>query len=144
MTSKLRVVNVAPSIPNKRSHCNFTMPLSWRFLILFLSVCYCSSSTTDVFSNSFLVRFKRNVNLDEAHKIAYRNGFVNAGPVCFQQLLLYHAFSIYHIQIDFAIIFIQQILFKQCFTLKCFFHPFTYVKNSKSTRHCSSPKKPNN
>lgn len=35
----------------------------------------------DVFTNSYLVRFHRSVDTDEAHRIAIRNGFDNLGPV---------------------------------------------------------------
>lgn len=38
-------------------------------------------SSAEVFSNSFLVRFRREVELDEANDVAERNGFVNIGPV---------------------------------------------------------------
>lgn len=34
-----------------------------------------------VFTSSFLVRFKRSVDNDEAHKIAGDHGFENLGPV---------------------------------------------------------------
>lgn len=39
------------------------------------------SSTSDIFSNSFLVRFRRNVERHEAHQIAHKHGFVSMGPV---------------------------------------------------------------
>lgn len=35
----------------------------------------------DVFTNSYLVRFHRSIDTDEAHQIAKRNGFDNLGPV---------------------------------------------------------------
>lgn len=37
-----------------------------------------------VFTNSFLVRFRRNVDNDEAHQIAAKHGFINIGPVSTQ------------------------------------------------------------
>lgn len=48
-------------------------------------------TAADLFSNSFLVRFKRNVELDEAHIIAKRNGFVNMGPVSSILLAIRHS-----------------------------------------------------
>lgn len=35
----------------------------------------------DVFTNSYLVRFHRSIDTDEAHRVAHRNGFDNLGPV---------------------------------------------------------------
>lgn len=55
-----------------------------RFVFLaFVALAFVSdvSSLGDVFSNSFLVRFRRNVEQHEAHKIADKHGFVNMGPV---------------------------------------------------------------
>lgn len=37
----------------------------------------------DLFTNSFLVRFRRNVDQKLAGQVAERNGFVNLGPVSF-------------------------------------------------------------
>ncbi|XP_023311033.1 neuroendocrine convertase 2-like, partial [Anoplophora glabripennis] len=57
------------------------MPLSWRpILLLLVSICVLTSAA-DLFSNSFLVRFRRDVEQQEAHTVAKRNGFVNLGPV---------------------------------------------------------------
>lgn len=63
------------------------MPVTW--LCLF-GLIYCagivssSPKSTDVFTSSFLVRFKRNVDNDLAHLIADRNGFDNLGSVSFK------------------------------------------------------------
>lgn len=47
-------------------------------------------SSSDVFSNSFLVRFRRNVEQQEAHEIASMHGFVNLGPVSLPKIVLTH------------------------------------------------------
>lgn len=41
-----------------------------------------SSQRNDVFTSSFLVRFHRSIDNDQAHDVATRNGFDNLGPVC--------------------------------------------------------------
>lgn len=40
-----------------------------------------STSPNEVFTSSFLVRFKKSVDSNEAHEIAKRNSFVNLGAV---------------------------------------------------------------
>lgn len=56
------------------------MPLFWGpFLLLFVTNYPCFGA--DLFSNSFLVRFRRDVDAQEAHDVATRHGFVNMGPV---------------------------------------------------------------
>lgn len=63
------------------------MQISWfslvRLLVLFC--CYVSflhtTTSSNVFTSSFLVRFRRNVDNKIAHDIANRNGFVNIGEV---------------------------------------------------------------
>lgn len=40
-----------------------------------------ASSTNNVFTNSFLVRFQRSIDSDIANEIAGRNGFENVGQV---------------------------------------------------------------
>ncbi|KAG5871542.1 hypothetical protein JTB14_035512 [Gonioctena quinquepunctata] len=50
----------------------------WPFLV---ATCAFTSASVDVFSNSFLVRFRRAVGRDEAHDVARRHGFVNMGPL---------------------------------------------------------------
>lgn len=47
----------------------------------------------DVFSNSFLVRFRRDVHPEEAHRVAARNGFVNMGPVSNILCTFYHCLT---------------------------------------------------
>lgn len=62
------------------------MQLLW--LCLFGLICgtdtVFSSSRSDIFTSSFLVRFRRNVESYEAHQLAARNGFENLGPVSCQ------------------------------------------------------------
>lgn len=67
---------------------NQNMPNKWfsLFLGLFaLSLTHVTSSTSstsgELFTSSFLVRFKRSVDSKEAHDIARRNGFHNIGAV---------------------------------------------------------------
>lgn len=59
------------------------MQLLW--LCLFGLICgtdtVFSSPRSDIFTSSFLVRFRRNVDNYEAHQLATRNGFENLGPV---------------------------------------------------------------
>lgn len=72
------------------AHSSFTMPLTRRLSLAFASpllvlfLCCCSCSADDFFSNSFLVRFRRDVGPEEARHVASRNGFVNMGPVSLQ------------------------------------------------------------
>lgn len=40
-----------------------------------------AAASREVFTNSFLVRFKRSVGHDEVHQLAQRHGFDNLGPV---------------------------------------------------------------
>lgn len=63
-------------------HCCLTMPSYWCSFYLLSFVCL-SYSSPNFFSNSFLVRFKRNVDPQEAHIVAHRNGFVNMGQVTY-------------------------------------------------------------
>lgn len=58
----------------------FKFRVAFIVTVVVLLVCDVSS-TNDIFSNSFLVRFRRNVEQQEAHKIANKHGFVNMGPV---------------------------------------------------------------
>lgn len=72
------------------------MPEKWCSLLLglfVLSLASVTSSTSsnELFTSSFLVRFKRTVDNNEAHEIAKRNSFHNIGPVsaflsCFNKL----------------------------------------------------------
>ncbi|KAJ6638561.1 Neuroendocrine convertase 2, partial [Pseudolycoriella hygida] len=59
------------------------MQLLW--LCLFGLICgtdtVFSSPRSGVFTSSFLVRFRRNVDNNEAHQLAQRNGFENLGPL---------------------------------------------------------------
>lgn len=60
------------------------MPKKWfsLFLGLFaLSQVTSSPSSGELFTSSFLVRFKRSVDNHQAHEIAKRNGFHNIGAV---------------------------------------------------------------
>lgn len=40
-----------------------------------------AAASREVFTNTFLVRFKRSVQHDEAHQLALRHGFDSLGPV---------------------------------------------------------------
>lgn len=65
--------------------------------VVVLLGCYClvvattsgsklaTGGTGNVFTSSFLVKFKRSVEPQQAHQIAERNGFINLGvvSVCF-------------------------------------------------------------
>lgn len=52
----------------------------WLCLIFGLTTLV-TSSANSVFTNSFLVRFQRNIKNEIAHEIAARNGFENMGEV---------------------------------------------------------------
>lgn len=52
----------------------------WLYSFLGLTTLV-ASSTNNVFTNSFLVRFQRSIENDIAHEIAVRNGFENVGEV---------------------------------------------------------------
>lgn len=56
---------------------------SWCFFLLGLtSVAILSeASSGELFTSSFLVKFKRSIDSNLAHKIAQRNGFYNIGEV---------------------------------------------------------------
>lgn len=80
----------SPPTDKKHGYCfsffplNVSTPRRRGFVFLaFAALAFVSdvSSLGDVFSNSFLVRFRRNVEQHEAHKIADKHGFVNLGPV---------------------------------------------------------------
>lgn len=58
------------------------MQVTWLCLVGLIYFANSVSSTkNDVFTSSFLVRFRRNVDGELAHLIADRNGFENLGPV---------------------------------------------------------------
>lgn len=57
------------------------MPLIWRPILFVVCLSIISQTTADLFSNSFLVRFTRDLEPEEAHEVAKRHGFVNMGPV---------------------------------------------------------------
>ncbi|XP_066245943.1 neuroendocrine convertase 2 isoform X1 [Euwallacea similis] len=58
------------------------MPLFWRpIFLLVVAFSVFPFTVADLFSNSFLVRFKRDLEPEEAHQVAKRHGFVNMGPV---------------------------------------------------------------
>ncbi|VVC90989.1 unnamed protein product [Leptidea sinapis] len=50
-------------------------------LCITATVIVASASSREVFTNSFLVRFKRSLRHEEAHQIALGHGFDNLGPV---------------------------------------------------------------
>lgn len=53
------------------------MLLAWLYFLGLTSLV--ASSANNVFTNSFLVRFRRSVDNDIVNKIATRNGFHNIG-----------------------------------------------------------------
>lgn len=53
----------------------------WWLCCFFSLTTLVASSANSVFTNSFLVRFQRNIKNDIAHEIAARNGFENIGEV---------------------------------------------------------------
>lgn len=63
------------------------MPVRWLTLarLIILSVVIAEAATGpssgDVFTSSFLVRFKRNVDTEYAHEIANKYGYDNLGTV---------------------------------------------------------------
>lgn len=68
-------------INNIKCEFLFAMQITWFCL---LGLIYCAgsvSSSGEVFTSSFLVRFKRNVNSEMAHQIASKYGFENIGTV---------------------------------------------------------------
>lgn len=82
------------------------MPEKWCSLILGLAVLslapVMSSGANEVFTSSFLVRFKRSVENRDAHDIAKRNSFHNIGPVSFY--LSCYAFLINSLTVDVFIL----------------------------------------
>lgn len=48
---------------------------------LTITVLFAATVSREVFTNSFLVRFKRSVRHDEATELAARHGFESLGPV---------------------------------------------------------------
>lgn len=91
------------------------MPVKWCALLLGLFVLMLaqdtsSTSSNELFTSSFLVRFKRSVDNDVAHEIAKRNSFHNIGPVS-ELTLSYRLFhptavairaNLYHLHMSFA------------------------------------------
>ncbi|XP_055678507.1 neuroendocrine convertase 2 [Lutzomyia longipalpis] len=58
------------------------MPVTWLCLLgLIFTAATVSSSSGDVFTSSFLVRFKRNVHNEVAHEIANKYGYDNLGSL---------------------------------------------------------------
>lgn len=51
------------------------------WLYFFFGLTTLMLSANSVFTNSFLVKFQRNIKNDIAHEIALRNGFENVGEV---------------------------------------------------------------
>lgn len=83
----------------------WNMPKQWCALLLGLFALLLtnvnsfksSSSPRELFTSSFLVRFKRSVDNPLAHEIAKRNGFHNIGEVMTIVILIIHhwAYLIY-------------------------------------------------
>lgn len=71
------------------------MLLGWLYFLLG-STTLVAPSTSNVFTNSFLVRFHRSIDSSVAHEIAARNGFESIGEVSDQRhMLLDHLIPIY-------------------------------------------------
>lgn len=67
------------------------MLLRWLCLLGLLYTCtglVASSGSGNVFTSSFLVRFKKSVDNDLAHSIASRNGFENLGAVSYNKIFI--------------------------------------------------------
>lgn len=70
----------------KSVYC-YAMMLKWCYIFVSLMLCCLvaaingKSTAGHVFTSSFLVKFKRNVDNQQAHEIAERNGFINLGAV---------------------------------------------------------------
>lgn len=47
-----------------------------------------TGASREVFTNTFLVRFKRSVQHDEAHQLALRHGFDSLGPVSVDHVII--------------------------------------------------------
>lgn len=47
-----------------------------------------AAASREVFTNTFLVRFKRSVARDEAHSLALRHGFDSLGPVSSDHVII--------------------------------------------------------
>lgn len=73
---------------------NWNMPKQWCALLLglfaLLLTTVTSSSPRELFTSSFLVRFKRSIDSPLAHEIAKRNGFHNIGEVITIAMLIIH------------------------------------------------------
>ena len=76
---------------------NWNMPKQWCALLLGLFALlltnvtsFKSSSPRELFTSSFLVRFKRSIDNPLAHDIAKRNGFHNIGEVMTIAMLIIH------------------------------------------------------
>lgn len=65
-------------------------------LLLLFAVDHSEQNPHEVFTNSFHVRFRRDVNHHTAHLIANKHGFINLGPVC-----TFFLFSFNHNQLKF-------------------------------------------
>lgn len=60
-------------------------------------------ATKDLFTNSFLVKFRQNVDNKLAHHVATRNGFVNLGPVSSTKYLINFPYSAIKFSQNFCI-----------------------------------------
>lgn len=68
------------------------MPDKWCSLLLglaALSLAPVTSSTNEIITNSFLVRFKRNVDSHTADEVAKRNSFHNIGEVSCARFIVF-------------------------------------------------------
>lgn len=105
---------------------------------LAVSMLIAVAASSEVFTNSFLVRFKRGVPHAEAHQVAQRHGFDNLGPV---------SGHVMHVNIADAIRGITKYFWRIAFCSVYFYFPaganwilriIWYVGQSGQTSCCSS------
>lgn len=87
--------------------CKSAMLSVWLYSFLGLTT-FVASSTNNVFTNSFLVRFQRSIENDIAHEIAARNGFENVGEVIYFHKLLLLLLLYFPFSFSFSIIHFSQ------------------------------------
>ena len=70
-------------------------------IVISLTSSSATSPSGELFTSSFLVKFKRSIDNQLAHDIANRNGFHNIGPVSYEHLIRIFIFTLF---IQFIII----------------------------------------
>ena len=73
-------------------------PLNAVLILVFITIIEITltQSSPEVFTNTFLVRLKRNADKHIAHQIAKRNGFINLGAVCINHYTFIHITILFH------------------------------------------------